>query len=906
MVVATELYTWGKAINDQLGYQLGPRQTLQQYPRHVRIDVSVAQVACNTFHSACITEKHELYVWGINGAMSRLGLDGCTTCVLPVLHPVSFRHPCVEVCCGRDHTMVRTAVGTAFCWGSNEFGQCSQVAPQPQQVDIPDKVKGIACGDFSSLALTDEDVVAWGKDILGCGETVSQVMHPRRIPNIKNAQAVFAAADVAAALVPGGFLVWGHGLTRPTKVRLVEERALNTENEWTTVRIHAQLTKLHIGRTESVAIDQLGHLWRLRHGGNVATRISETAELCVKQAIPYGSSLVCVTTEGSLLQLEDSVVTKLPLAQVDHIASSGEHLAAIVKYSCAVADASAPCSRVLPLETICQQRLCRTITPRIALDRLDIAVHFGYNVLLESAVAFVALNQYLLEGMYAAPLADLVAPQILDLIAAYNRGEPFQGFRTQDCHDWSMNSFSFGEDVELSNETEKPSDAALRRLRKKLSQIKTLEERFGTDSSPPEEVRRKINMKAEIEAILAKHGHSFPCSNPVDTDSKTFGDGNAIDISAKALCNRRSDLTTIPDDAASEASDTVSTGHADGKGEACVEQEAECVAQAVEYTDPEDDGSRRIEAKGHRVWAWKREIEEKAASDNAMTEGEHGKSQWVEVKSHRGERRCENRVNDRDVRQHAQEPSEPARREYALTDFIKPTKKPVKVSDAACTSPSLAASPPKTWKESDTSHHESLLDIMDGQKQEVLSRERGSKTSTPGAKKKTPKVHDTRNSWGREALPQEKIVEDFVNIQAQERELREQEKLQKEIDDIEAAFAALALAEELDCQEREQWKRRHEAEKKQEKKRDRERMRRDVKSRGNGQQPEDVKHGPNVAEGNVKRNAREPVAERKRNHQGGAWGRSGWRDGGEWNEWTTSWRNAGWANRKEWREVPPE
>eukprot|EP00397_Hematodinium_sp_SG-2012_P007563 GEMP01007610.1.p1 GENE.GEMP01007610.1~~GEMP01007610.1.p1 ORF type:complete len:1001 (+),score=249.27 GEMP01007610.1:51-3053(+) len=978
VIEASELFTWGNAINDQLGYQLGPKQTSQPYPKQVKIDQAVVHVACNKFHSACITAKKELYVWGTAGAAGRLGVDNKSqTSILPSLHPsfTPFRNPCAEVCCGRDHTMARTVYGSVFCWGSNEYGQCSAVAPKPLLVDLPAKAKGIACGDFSSLALTDEDLLVWGKDTLGCGETVTQAPTPRQIPNVKGAQAVFAAADVAAALVTGGFLVWGHGLTRPTKVRLDESSGtVDVEgDEWTTVRVHAQLTTVHIGRSRSVAIDQMGQLWQWNHGNPVARRMrTGNAELSIKQAISYESSLICVTTDGNLLKLDESTVTKLPLAQVESIASSGGHIAAIIKYRLADVAADAPEDRrVLSLETLCQQRICRTLTPRNVMSLLDMAVDFGFELLLESAVAFVALNQNLLEVFYAAPLTELVTPQVEELVAAYNRGESIRRIREREFQEWSVgNNFNFSanEDSALNNLTDKPCEVVLRRLRKKLNQILALEAKFDPDSSIPEEVRRKIDMKPEIMAALARGGsrsldpstyqsdflrpafggaHDDKCHNngpPLscsadykgDTDGTTPGAGNwEEDVPPLTHDNGAADDPADNDEAGEDASVRMGDGSSADEGEDVEGAEAKEVedGDAMKTTGDVlmEDGKMNAEEKF--TWFVDRSHDPPA-------------EEWVTVKKpERKEHRdgpsalpaSERKTSDAGWNEHCErhEPNDPCsnRREYALTDFIKKVKK----EKLSISSNSTACSPSKGWNaEPDAARHASLQEIMDSEQKHNLQKhlqKPALANSLFNGHKMPKKAYDTHNSWGRDALPQEKLVEDFIFIQAQEKQLREEEKQQKEIMEIEAAFAAMALAETLDRQEREEWERqKRDAEKRREQKKNKNNPRRNAQERkGDGggdwsyngqewrvktqqQETMTMSTGSARVQKDKKRlhnrtasdSVAKPADERRKiyDNQGGGeatWtGEGAWTGDGEWNDWSRASLHNGWSTN-EWR-----
>ncbi|BCW64177.1 hypothetical protein StoSoilB22_31500 [Arthrobacter sp. StoSoilB22] len=112
--------------------------------------------------------------------------------------------------------------GTAWSWGTNDFGQLgngtvvdwSQPHPmQPEQIPGLENVKAVAAGTYTGYALKNDGTVwGWGSNI--SGSVGDGTMIPRRSPvqvlGLTNVIAISASQDTAYALKSDGS-VWGWG-----------------------------------------------------------------------------------------------------------------------------------------------------------------------------------------------------------------------------------------------------------------------------------------------------------------------------------------------------------------------------------------------------------------------------------------------------------------------------------------------------------------------------------------------------------------------------------------------------------------------------------------------------------------------------------------------------------------------
>ncbi|XP_028755927.1 ultraviolet-B receptor UVR8-like isoform X1 [Neltuma alba] len=131
-----EVYTWGLGNMGQLGHsslQYGDKELL---PRRIVAldDIFVKNVACGGAHSCALTKEGALYAWG-GGQAGQLGLGphpGFFSCV-PNDSRTFFQNIPVLVipkgvqlmACGHCHTLISTSDGRIHGWGYNNYGQAA-------------------------------------------------------------------------------------------------------------------------------------------------------------------------------------------------------------------------------------------------------------------------------------------------------------------------------------------------------------------------------------------------------------------------------------------------------------------------------------------------------------------------------------------------------------------------------------------------------------------------------------------------------------------------------------------------------------------------------------------------------------------------------------------------------------
>ncbi|XP_073144500.1 ultraviolet-B receptor UVR8 [Henckelia pumila] len=131
-----EVYTWGLGSMGQLGHcslQSGDKELLPR--RVVSLDgVFIKNVSCGGVHTCALTETGALYAWG-GGVAGQLGLGPLTSlfsCSLNESETMLRNIPAMViptnvqlVACGHSHTLICTKDGRIHGWGYNSYGQAA-------------------------------------------------------------------------------------------------------------------------------------------------------------------------------------------------------------------------------------------------------------------------------------------------------------------------------------------------------------------------------------------------------------------------------------------------------------------------------------------------------------------------------------------------------------------------------------------------------------------------------------------------------------------------------------------------------------------------------------------------------------------------------------------------------------
>lgn len=86
----------------------------------------MVEIACGGWHSACVSLKGELFVWGYNQSGQCANTDVRTNQLIPNRVILDSESVIKSVKCGQLHTLALTFTGAVYAFGSNECGECGQ------------------------------------------------------------------------------------------------------------------------------------------------------------------------------------------------------------------------------------------------------------------------------------------------------------------------------------------------------------------------------------------------------------------------------------------------------------------------------------------------------------------------------------------------------------------------------------------------------------------------------------------------------------------------------------------------------------------------------------------------------------------------------------------------------------
>ncbi|GFT15113.1 x-linked retinitis pigmentosa GTPase regulator [Nephila pilipes] len=137
-------------------------------------DDPILQIACGDEHTAILTASGRLFTFGSN-EWGQLGHGHTRTISKPSFVKALKGERVTVLACGRSHTLVATAGGHVYGFGSNSEGQLGSADEQPVHLS-PVRVQGLegvtikmlSGGADHSMALTDKGTVyVWGSGAEG-------------------------------------------------------------------------------------------------------------------------------------------------------------------------------------------------------------------------------------------------------------------------------------------------------------------------------------------------------------------------------------------------------------------------------------------------------------------------------------------------------------------------------------------------------------------------------------------------------------------------------------------------------------------------------------------------------------------------------------------------------------------
>ena len=135
--------------------------------------VAFAQISTGSNHSCAVTTSGAVYCWGSNN-VGQLGDGSTTSRRSPALVSLPTGVTATQVAAGQLHSCVRTSTGAAYCWGFNLFGQVGdgtvtqRVSPVLVALPAGETLTQVTAGSFNSCGLASSgSAYCWGSGEFG-------------------------------------------------------------------------------------------------------------------------------------------------------------------------------------------------------------------------------------------------------------------------------------------------------------------------------------------------------------------------------------------------------------------------------------------------------------------------------------------------------------------------------------------------------------------------------------------------------------------------------------------------------------------------------------------------------------------------------------------------------------------
>ncbi len=218
------VWCWGANSYGQLGN--GQTQG-SPTPVQVKLDAdrtleNVVKVSAGESHTCALTGTGAVYCWGSN-VFGQLG-DGTTTGRLYATPLPTLASGVVDLAAGQSHTCAVKSDGTAWCWGSNTYGELGTEPPAPRH--LPTSVDwgttpaptlaSLSCGeDFTCVVSNTGNMFCFGYNIfgqLGNGQATSTFRpSPVTLPDPAR-RAAAGGSHACAVLQSGNLFCWGYNI----------------------------------------------------------------------------------------------------------------------------------------------------------------------------------------------------------------------------------------------------------------------------------------------------------------------------------------------------------------------------------------------------------------------------------------------------------------------------------------------------------------------------------------------------------------------------------------------------------------------------------------------------------------------------------------------------------------------
>lgn len=214
--IEDEVWTFGRNFHGQLG--LGHHSN-QHKPQKV-LNLSAISVVCGLHHTICISTDGEAWGFGKNNT-GQLGVGNKTDQLIPV-QVKKFPNDIVKVACGLEHSIFLDSKGFIYGTGENIAGQLGfkakiKILDKPKQVKDLSNIISVICGSFHTIVMDlSKNIYVFGANTRGqlginTGYKNNYQYEPKKLSNLDFIPAIISCGYYHTLIIDNGGSLWVTG-----------------------------------------------------------------------------------------------------------------------------------------------------------------------------------------------------------------------------------------------------------------------------------------------------------------------------------------------------------------------------------------------------------------------------------------------------------------------------------------------------------------------------------------------------------------------------------------------------------------------------------------------------------------------------------------------------------------------
>lgn len=269
----------------------------------VGLTTGVSAVSTGNYFTCAKTDSSGAKCWGLNN-YGQLG-DGTTSNHLMAVDVIGLSSGVSAISSGGNHACIRTSIGGAKCWGSNNSGKLGDGTTTNRMtpvdvVGLTSSVNSISVGSGYTCALTDSTgVKCWGSNSFGeIGDGIpSMNTTPMEVIGVSTGVSAISTGfgHICALTILGGIKCWGWNASG----QLGNNTIAVSTSPINAIGMSSEIGAISGGDSHSCALNKTGGVkcWGLNSGGQLGDGTNIRRSIAVN-VIGVSSGVIAISTGG--------------------------------------------------------------------------------------------------------------------------------------------------------------------------------------------------------------------------------------------------------------------------------------------------------------------------------------------------------------------------------------------------------------------------------------------------------------------------------------------------------------------------------------------------------------------------------------------------------------------------------